>query len=261
MTTTLELLGLGYWSSGLPGVDAAGDFLRDGREPEACPRRPAPDLLAANERRRAPDTVALALEVAMQACRDAGADPARLPSVFASTHGELSITDFMGRTLAESPGDVSPTKFHNSVHNAAAGYWTIGAGCMAPATALSAFEATLAEGLLEAAAQVAAGEGPVLLVAYDAASTGPLASVSASEGLLGAAFVLGAAGSGGRALAIAPGAGEATPATGALARRHAGNAMAPVLPLVEALLGEEPATLALPAGPGRVLTVSVGARA
>ena len=76
--------------------------------------------------------VAVALEVALAACRAADRDPATLPSVFASTHGDLAITDYMCETLATDPTAVSPTKFHNSVHNAAAGYWTIGAGCVRP---------------------------------------------------------------------------------------------------------------------------------
>ena len=70
----------------------------------------------------------MALEVSLAACRAAGCDPATLPSVFASTHGDLAITDYMCETLATDPTAVSPTKFHNSVHNAAAGYWTIGYG-------------------------------------------------------------------------------------------------------------------------------------
>src|SRR5690606_29192269 len=125
-----------------------------GAEPEQPPRKPSPQLLPANERRRAPDSVALALEVAQHACAAAGRDPAVLPSVFASTHGDLAITDYMCQTLAEAPAQVSPTRFHNSVHNAAAGYWTIGTGCHAPATALSAYRASFAQGLLEAVAQV-----------------------------------------------------------------------------------------------------------
>src|SRR3546814_3866786 len=79
----------------------------------------------------------------------AGRDPASLPSVFASTHGDLPIMDYMCATLASEPRTISPTKFHNSVHNAAAGYWTIGSGCMHASTAVSAFDASFAQGLVE----------------------------------------------------------------------------------------------------------------
>ena len=40
--------------------------------------------------------------------------------MFTSTHGDLAITDYMCQTLATAPSEISPTKFHNSVHNAAA---------------------------------------------------------------------------------------------------------------------------------------------
>src|SRR5690606_42059827 len=62
----------------------------------------------------------------------------------------LAITDYMAATLASDPRSISRTRFHNSVHNAAAGYWTIGAGCTAAATAVSAGPASFAQGLLEA---------------------------------------------------------------------------------------------------------------
>ena len=58
---------------------------------------------------------------------------------------------------------MSPIRFHNSVHNAAAGYWTIGTDCHEPYTALSAFEDTFGEGLLEALSQAACRTAPVLL--------------------------------------------------------------------------------------------------
>ena len=86
--------------------------------------------------------------------------------------------------VRDAPDTVSPTKFHNSVHNAAAGYWTIGQGCMAPSTALSAFSHTFAQGLLEALVNLAAGEPAILLAAYDTGATGPLSSVSTGTGLL-----------------------------------------------------------------------------
>lgn len=76
------LKGLGWWSSGLPDWASASAFVRTGEAPEDARRKPAPELLAPNERRRAPDTVALALQVALDACATAGEDPAKLSSVF-----------------------------------------------------------------------------------------------------------------------------------------------------------------------------------
>src|SRR5690606_22989346 len=71
----LAIEGVGFWASGLPGFAALRGFLRDGTLPDAAPARPAPALLPANERRRAPDTVLLALDAAQQACAMAGRDP------------------------------------------------------------------------------------------------------------------------------------------------------------------------------------------
>jgi len=69
---------------------------------------------------------------------------------------------------------VSPTRFHNSVHNAAAGYWGIATGAMAPSQVLCAYDASFAAGLLEAMTQVATSGSPVLLVAYDAEYPEPI---------------------------------------------------------------------------------------
>jgi len=250
------IAGIGFWARGLPSWQAACAYLADGTLAADAPTRPAPQLLAPNERRRAPETVAVALEVALAACTDAGRDPATLASVFASTHGDLNITDYMCETLAGEPRSISPTRFHNSVHNAAAGYWTIGAGAMAPATAISAYDATFAQGLLEALAQLATGTGAVLLVAYDGQATGPVARVSRSHGLLGAALLL--------VRDPLPGmprlqarleAESATPAPGgALSLMLAGNAMAPMLPLFEALALRRARTT-LDAGHGTVLRI------
>ena len=255
--TTLgaTIAGIGFWADGLPSWDAALAFARDGTLPAEAPAKPSPQLLAPNERRRAPETVAIALEVAQAACVAAGRDPAALPSVFASTHGDLAITDYMCETLAASPGDISPTRFHNSVHNAAAGYWTIGTGCRQPATALSAHRGSFAQGLLEALAQLATGSDAVLLYAYDTAARGPLGSQARSAGLLGAALLLARDGAGPRLRARLDG-GEPAPVDGPLARHAQENAMAPMLPLFDALAAGA-RDVRLEAGGGRVLCVEV----
>lgn len=252
-----QIEGIGYWSRGLPSWQAAQDYVRDGRAPDVSPAKPSPQLLAPNERRRAPETVAVALEVALAACTDAGRDPASLPSIFASTHGDLAITDYMCSTLASEPRTISPTRFHNSVHNAAAGYWTIGAGAMHPATALSAYDNTFAQGLLEAMVQLATGSEAVLLVGYDSQATGPLARVSPSDGLLGGALVLSRqARSGGVGLRAWLSDGDIEGAEGPLSSHARGNAMTRMLPLFEALATRQPHAR-LKAGPGRVLQLEL----
>lgn len=257
LSATIE--GIGFWCNGLPSWQAACDYVRSGILPENAPAKPSPQLLPPNERRRAPDTVAVALEVALAACQAAGRDPKALPSVFASAMGDLGITDYMAATLAGDPRSISPTRFHNSVHNAAAGYWTIGTGSMAPTTAISSAEASFAEALLEALAQLAGGEEAVLLAAYDSAASGPLAKVVPSAGLLGAALVLSRERRPGTLrLRARLDEGESDSDPGPLARLAAANAMAPMLPFFDALALDTmhtPASAILRAVPGRVLRV------
>ena len=251
-----HIAGIGFWSDGLPDWTSATVYATTGTLPEAAAARPAPQLLAPNERRRAPPSVLVALEVALAACREAGIEPAQLPSVFASTHGDVGITDYMCATLAQAPRELSPTRFHNSVHNAAAGYWTIGAGCTRTATAISAHRGSFAQGLVEALAQLACDAEAVLLVGYDTASAGLLHTVTQSAGLLGGALVLTRHGEGPR-LSARLEEGDALPGAGPLALHASGNAMAPMLPLFDALATGAPA-VALHAGPGRRLRVDLG---
>ena len=187
----VRITGVGFWSPRLPGWDHACDVAAGRTSALETPQpRVSPAMLAPTERRRAPDTVALALEVACRACEAAGVDPKSIPSVFASTYGDLPINDYMCSTLATTPLLCSPIRFHNSVHNAAAGYWTIGTGSMQPSTALLAGEATFGVGLLESVVQAIADDTPVLFVAYDVAPRGPLAEMVPSEGMLAVALVL-----------------------------------------------------------------------
>ncbi|HET9033292.1 MAG TPA: beta-ketoacyl synthase chain length factor [Dokdonella sp.] len=182
--------GIGFWSPGWPDWDAARRGLRGEAKADPAVVKPLPTLLAAAERRRAPLPVLLACEIAAQACAAAGHAPDTLPSVFAATHGDLVITDYMCRTLATAPRELSPIRFHNSVHNAPAGYWTIAANCHAGSTSISSWHSTFAIALFEAAVQALADDTPVLLAAYDTESPGPLGDVSPSTTQFGVAMVI-----------------------------------------------------------------------
>jgi hypothetical protein len=159
--------------------------------------------------------------------------------VFASAHGDLGINDYMCSTLANDPKLLSPIKFHNSVHNAAVGYWTIGTGCMAASNSLSAYECSFAAGLLEAAAQCAADQQAVLLAGYDMPAVGPLSTVTTSRELLAVALVVAPARTE-RTIAafewsLVSGTPRPAAELSAAARALDANAMADALPLFEAL--------------------------
>ena len=181
--------GIGLWSPQLANFTALRDVLA-GATPELPAARPAATTLPANERRRAPESVLLAIEAAGQAVTMSNRDAATLACVFASAHGDQAITDYMCATLARAPTELSPIRFHNSVHNAAVGYWTIATGCHAPSTSICAQAASFGAALLEAASQVVAEQHPVLLVCSDIAGCGPLGDVIGSTQPFGSALVL-----------------------------------------------------------------------
>ena len=250
-TPTLYIEGPAFWAPTLPGWDIArAAFRGEGAPVDPPAKRPAPQVLAPAERRRAPDSVAIALEVATAAVASAGRQAPDLPCVFASAHGDLAINDYMCATLASEPTLLSPTKFHNSVHNAAVGYWTIGTGCMASSNSVSAFESTFAAGLLEAAAQCACDQQAVLLTGFDVQAVGPLASAVHSEGMLAAALVIAPQRTERTVAAFdwSLASGPAQPFTlqSDAARALQGNSLADLLPVFEALARGGEAQLALP---------------
>lgn len=259
-TLDLQLLGASLWAEGLPGWPTARAVLRgEAPFPAAMPGPPPITLLAPAERRRASGSVRVAINVAEEACAQAGVDARATLSVFTSTHGELGLTDEICRVLAGRPEEISPTRFHNSVHNAASGYWTIGAGCPEASTAISAWHGSFAAGLLEAAVQAQCEQRPVLLVAFDAAASGPLATMATSGSLFGAALVLAPAGSAAAGpslrLRLADVAATADAAPFAI-----DNPLAPLLPLYAALANEASARFGFELAPGAWLAVELEAR-
>lgn len=193
--TTEDLLvhieGIGWHSPGIPDWNSAIQVLRAGSNlPQSGEARPAPTALPAHERRRAPGSVLLACDVAGQACAMAGRDPADVPAVFSSTHGDIAISDALCTTLADDPLALSPTRFHNSVHNAPVGYWTVATHCHAASSAVSAWRGSFAAGLLEACVQALADDTPVLFAAYDIAAHGPLREMLPAAIPFGVALLL-----------------------------------------------------------------------
>ena len=167
--------GIGLLAAGLEGW-RAGRAVLGGTEPFAPVAVPNPDaaLLPPNERRRSSDCVRWAVHVAQEAIAQSGLDPREVPTVFASSGGEMGVLDTLCRTLAMPERVISHTLFHQSVHNTAAGYWGIATTCQQSSTALSCYDDSFAAGLLEAITFVWVEQRPVLLVAYDLAVPAPL---------------------------------------------------------------------------------------
>lgn len=164
----VDIQGIGLLAPGLIGWEA-GRAVLAGLQPFAPDEVPHPEaaLLPPNERRRSSESVRWAVQVAQEAMMQSGLNPRDVPTVFASSDGEMDVFDTLCRTLTTKERLVSPTIFHQSVHNTAAGYWGIATSGQRSSTALSCYNDTFAAGLLEAATLVHVEHSPVLLVAYD----------------------------------------------------------------------------------------------
>jgi hypothetical protein len=201
----------------------------------------SPAFLPPNERRRVSRTIRLALQVASEATRESNLGgaipPAQVSPVFASAWGDLEIVDRILAALAQPERPVSPTHFHNSVHNAAAGYWSIGTGAPLAVSAIAGDQATFAAGLLEAATLAATEGGSALLVAYDAAPP-PVwrAAVPVGQTFAAALLLSAAARPGCAAIDVALSTGPATGmADAVLEQLRRANPAAAALPLLECL--------------------------
>ncbi len=160
MPAWLSVRGLGLWMPGFPTVDSWRQ-----RRPVAEAEAPEPRL-PPRLRRRTSLLVRMVADVAGQACQQAGVSLAGIPVVVGSAFGELGTTMEMLNEL-ETSREVSPFRFHNSVHNTAVGYLSIAHENRAPCTSLAGGDDTAAMVLQEASALLAFRGGDVLVVVAD----------------------------------------------------------------------------------------------
>jgi hypothetical protein len=255
--------GIGLCGPGLEGWTASRPILAGTVPFVAAPVvLPPPSLLPAPERRRAVQPVKLALVVGVEALRQAGRDAGGIATVFTSSGGDGETIQEILRVLTTAEREVSPTRFHNSVHNAPSGYWTIATGSREPSSALCAYDASFAAGLLEAAVQAVVDRRPVALIAYDLPYPAPLHTVRP----IGSAF--------GIALVLVPACAANTLASLRIGMRHDGgtptilaepaleemrarNPAARSLPLLAALAGAAPPTIRIAGVSGMLLEIAV----
>jgi hypothetical protein len=182
--------GIGLCGPGLPNWEAALPVLAGQADYVPAPSAAPPCLLLPpNERRRATHTVKFALAAGAEGFARSGRDPGRTSTVFTSSGGDGETIHAIMNTLAGATRELSPTRFHNSVHNAAAGYWSIASGAKAASSSICAHDDSFAAGLLEAVAQLGA-EPAVAVIAYDVPYPSPLAELRPIGAAFAAALIL-----------------------------------------------------------------------
>jgi len=261
MTLGARIEGIGLVGPGLASWSAARDALAGRIAYErASTVVPAPRALPSTERRRAGLSVKLALAAGLEAVTNAKREAATLAAVFASSSGDGENCHAICEVLASEEREISPTRFHNSVHNAPAGYWSIATGATASIDSVAAFDASFAAGLLEALARLAADPAtPVILVAYDVPYPEPLHATRPVPDAFAVAMVLSSAAHGaGPSIAarLAPGKAQAMRDAG-LERLRREIPAARALPLLGILARGEPESTALEYLDGLALRVQV----
>lgn len=177
MSLSAWIEGIGLIAPGLPDWTHGAAVLAGLEAHVPAPSvLPAPMVLPPNERRRASRVVRVALASGLAALEQAGMEPSGVAAVFAASTADGHNCHALCETLASSDQRVSPTRFHNSLHNTPAGYWSIATGAMAASQSLCAYDASFAAGLIEALVQIHATAAPCVLIAYDAEYPEPIAS-------------------------------------------------------------------------------------
>jgi hypothetical protein len=188
---TIYVEGIGLLGPGLSGWEASRPLLCGAVPLVLAPTQlPVAVALPAAERRRVGTSVKLSMAIGFEAVQQAGADASQIATVFSSTGGDCDNCHAILETLASDDRQISPTRFHNSVHNAPSGYWGIATGCQAPSTSLCALDATFGVALLEAAAQALTSRTRCMMLAYDTSYPEPLYTLRPIPYPVGVAMLL-----------------------------------------------------------------------
>jgi hypothetical protein len=170
--------GLGLWTPGYadPAAWRCGN-------PDPTVEAPEAALLSGSLRRRSSSLTRMAIEALQQATTGASFDPANTPSIWATAHGEHAIALAMFEMMRSGEGKLSPTHFHNSVHNTASGYASIATRNCSPSTTLTGGDELVAAAFLEAFCCLDVADGDVVLVLADESLRPPFDGGGGGESL------------------------------------------------------------------------------
>jgi len=224
-----RVLGLGLWTPGFPDPASwvAGRPVAGADLPSAAAQ--------AGMRRRGSLLVNMVADVAAQAAAQAGVPLSRARVVVGSAFGELATMVEM-LDERERDGVLSPMRFQNSVHNAAAGQLSIAHKNRAPATSLAAGNDTVAMVLLEAMTLLALGGSEVLAVVADESLPQSIRPGHQAIAVAAALILAGDAGAGAAPLAVLEDLRQELPTVGGGERPlEVDGPAAAILPLCAAL--------------------------
>lgn len=162
--------GVEHWSAWAPGLETQEDWrnwVSRGARIEDIPgepEKPRLDFMPPMLRRRASRVSRAALQVARE-CNEPGHNTR---TIFASRHGELHRSTRLLTELAHAQ-PLSPNAFSLSVHNSAAGLYSIATGNRAGSTALAAGQDSLPAAVMAASGYLQRGEPAVTVVMADEA--------------------------------------------------------------------------------------------
>ena len=259
---SVHVAGIGVLGPGLTGWFASRPILA-GVSPYTATDLaiPPPRLLSPNERRRAGPVIRLAMAVADEAVTMSGKPADTLTMLFATAAGDGPVIHDLLSAVTSDGVDVSPTQFHNSVHNAAAGYWSIATGSREGVNCLGCAEATAAATLLAAVADIAVTGRSALVVVYDHPLPQPLAAKRPIVAPFASALVLTGTATEPRqpelSIAWEAEAASAPALPNCLETLRAGNDAARMLPLLALLAQAVPGKVHLPYLDGRLIVERV----
>ena len=183
--------GVGVLGPGFAGWSDTAKTLAGTEDFVATPvSLPAIAALPAAERRRTGAVVKLAVGVGLEALAQARFDPSEMATVFSSSGADGDTIHAILEVLTTGDCQISPTRFHNSVHNAPSGYWALACEATAPSTSLCGFDGSFSMGLLDAAAQVCVDNRPVTLISYDHPYPEPLHAARLLHNIFAVSLVL-----------------------------------------------------------------------
>lgn len=166
--------GLGLWTPGFGGLPAWLEQKFD-----ASIETPAAELLEGSLRRRATPLTRMAVEVFAQALLQARRPPESVLAVWATAHGEHTPAIKLLEMMQRGEGKLSPTHFHNSVHNTAGGYASIATGNVEISTTHTGGTELVGSALFDAWCLLESRHRDVVVVIADEALQSPFDSEDA----------------------------------------------------------------------------------